>query len=371
MPLRVVRRKGTRILWITGTIEGRRIRESTGTDNPELAEIKRADREARLFKDAVAGLRPSVPFSRAVESYLSFESRGAAQVRIVTRLATVLGTRLARDIDQADADRARAMLCPSNAAPATIIRHVVSPLTSVLRHAARRGWCERPELQWPRVKPTRFSFLLPDQAEVLIGHAVPHLKPIITFMLCTGARTGETLRLDWMDVDLAGAKATFWEGETKTGARRLVSLPPRAVATLACLPRREGRVFLRDDGLPFTLRADGGGALRSGWATACRLAGLPGRERPKQPGRSPAASGAFRPDHTPHSCRHTFATWHYAVHRDLLLLARDVGWASTTMAERYAHIMPEGYQTRIRRFWGLRETGTNLAQSKRRKLEAG
>lgn len=361
MPLRVVRRKGTSILWLSGTIEGRRIRESAGTDNPDLAEIKRAEREARLFKDAVAGLRPSVPFARAAAAYLAFEPRGLAQTRIVNRLSKALSARIVRDMGQNDADDAQRALCQPDAAPATIVRHVVSPLTSVLRFAARRGWCARPELQWPKLKRTRFAFLLPCQAEALISAAVPHLKPIIAFMLCTGARTGETLRLDWRDVDLAGGKVTLWEGETKTGHRRIVSLPPRAVAALASLPRREGRVFLRDDGKPFVLRGDGGGALRAGWATACRLARLPGRERPRQPGRSPAASGCFRPDHTPHACRHTYATWHYAVHRDLLLLARDVGWKSTAIAERYAHIMPDGHQQSIAAVWGM-----NLAQPQRK-----
>lgn len=364
MPLRIIRRKGTSILWLSGTIEGRRVRESTGTDNPDLAEIKRAEREARLFKDAVAGLRPSVPFSRAAAAYLAFEPRGLAQTRIVNRLAKALGPRITRDMGQNDADDAQRALCRPGAAPATIVRHVVSPLTSVLRFAARRGWCERPELQWPKLKRTRFAFLLPDQAEALISAAAPHLRPIITFMLSTGSRTGETLRLDWQDVDLGGGKAILWEDETKTGNRRIIALPPRAVATLASLPLREGRVFLRDDGQPFVLRGDGGGALRAGWATACRLAGLPGRERPRQPGRSPAASGCFRPDHTPHACRHTYATWHYAVHRDLLLLARDVGWKSTAIAERYAHIMPDGHQHAIRSFWGI---GTNLAQAQQRK----
>src|SRR6516165_12080708 len=41
---------------------------------------------------------------------------------------------------------------------------------------------------------------------------------------------------------------------------------------------------------------------------------------------------------TPHCCRHTWATWHYAKNRDLLALQRLGGWKSLAMVTRYAHV---------------------------------
>src|SRR5262245_22568278 len=41
---------------------------------------------------------------------------------------------------------------------------------------------------------------------------------------------------------------------------------------------------------------------------------------------------------TPHSCRHTWATWHYAANRDLIVLMRLGGWNSERMGLRYAHV---------------------------------
>ena len=50
------------------------------------------------------------------------------------------------------------------------------------------------------------------------------------------------------------------------------------------------------------------------------------------------------PVHTPHDARHTWATWHHAIHRDLLKLKEDGGWSTVTMVERYAKVMPDAYR---------------------------
>jgi hypothetical protein len=53
MPLKLVKRTGSSAYWITGTVRGSRIRESTGTDDPKLAEEARAAREAESFRGAI------------------------------------------------------------------------------------------------------------------------------------------------------------------------------------------------------------------------------------------------------------------------------------------------------------------------------
>lgn len=349
MPLRVRCRKGTAFLWLVGTIKGRRVRESTNTTDAGQAEVARAAREKELYEEAVLGIRPTVPFRRAAESYLKAKKPAVSWTYAVNRLVSVLGTRATRDIDQNDADRARDVLCKANAKNSSITRAVSGPLTAILRHAARRGWCERPDLEWPERGETEFHFLLPAQATALVANAAGHLQPLLTFLLCTGVRSGEALRLDWRDVDLEGERVMLWEGGTKTGRRRVVHLNPGALTALESVEGREGRVFRRDDGEPYEYNAWTVGNIRSGWAAACARSGLPGtpiKQKHRGKGRS------FRPVHTPHDCRHTYATWHYALHKDLLLLARDVGWKSTKMAERYAHVMPAGHQAAICAFWG-------------------
>lgn len=355
MPLRVRRRKGSTFYWLVGTIEGRRIRESTGTENPEHAEIKRAAREAELFKAAIAGIRPTISFAKAAELYLKAETPGWTHVRSVGRLVRVLGQRPVREMDQLDCDRARDALLKEGAAATTISRHVVAPMTSILRHASRRGYCEWPRLDWPKITRTPFVFLLPAQAEALIAAASPHVQPVIVFLICTGVRIGEAIDLEWKDVDLKGARVILWEGKTKNGQRRVVHLNSRAIQCLASLPGREGRVFRRDDGEAYTQTDGIRSPIRTAWNSACYRAGLPGFMREKSPGSKKGIGGHFQPEHTPHDCRHTYATWHYALHKDLLLLVRDIGWKSVVMAERYAHVMPEGHRAEICAFWGVRD----------------
>lgn len=354
MPLYVRKRAGTSVLWLIGTIEGRRVRESTGTSSPSLAEAKRAAREAQLFKEAVAGVRPTVSFARAVASYLKAETPGTTQQGVVDRLVKVLGAMPTRNISQLDCDRARDALCRPGAKASTVVRTVVSPLTAILRHSARRGWCEKPDLEWPEVQATQFSFFTPAQATALIDNMAGHAQPLVLFMLCTGVRIGEAIRLDWENVDLKGCRAIFWEGQTKSGKRRIATLNPRIVAELSALPHRDGRVFRRDDGEPYGLREGHAEPIGSAWVTACHRAKLPGKALDPVPGKR---RRLFKPEHTPHDCRHTFATWHYALHRDLLKLRHEIGWSSTIMVERYAHVMADGQEDAIREFWGLPVAG--------------
>jgi integrase len=211
-----------------------------------------------------------------------------------------------------------------------------------LRHAADRGWCDTPRIATPKTPGGRTRYLLPDQAERLIDMAAPHLRPLLIFLLGTGARMAEAVYLDWRDVDLAGARAIFWADKTKAGKRRNAALPPRVVAALANIPHREGSVFLSDKrARPYAdRRGASGGQIKKGWRGALRRAGLD-------------------TELTPHDLRHSWASWHYAVNRDLLALKIEGGWSSVTLVERYAHLLPAGHDEAIRRFLG-HQAGTSL-----------
>ena len=144
----------------------------------------------------------------------------------------------------------------------------------------------------------------------------------------------EAVYLDWRDVDLVGARAIFWADRTKTGKRRNAHMPPVVVAALASLPHREGAVFLSDKGGPYADRRGAyGGQIKKGWKGALRRAEL---------------DLAL----TPHDLRHSWASWQYALDRDLLRLKIEGGWSSVLLVERYAHLLPAGHQVAIQRFFG-------------------
>ncbi|MBV1833102.1 hypothetical protein [Novacetimonas pomaceti] len=59
----------------------------------------------------------------------------------------------------------------------------------------------------------------------------------------------------------------------------------------------------------------------------------------------------FVPEHTPHCLRHTWATWHYCAHKDLLKLQADGDWSEIKTVTGYAKLMPDTYRDEIIRWW--------------------
>ncbi len=94
----------------------------------------------------------------------------------------------------------------------------------------------------------------------------PHislLETFIQFQLMTGARRGETLSLNWSDLDLDAQTAFL--AETKNGRSRKLPLRSDIVKMLHLLPRDTNQVF------PVSVDA-----LRNAWARICERADLIG-----------------------------------------------------------------------------------------------
>jgi integrase len=311
MSIKLVRRGKSPNWYIRGTVRGIAVDASTGTDRREVAEAIRAKREVELLDSSVFGRQATATFLEAAVSYM----KAGGEARYMERIDEHFGTTPLNAVDQAAIDRAAAKLYP-NAAPSTRNRQLYTPVSAVLKHAARRGLCAERRVERPAQPKGRDRYLKPGEAEVLISACAAHLRPLVIFMLYEGARVGEALYLDWREVDLGRAHVIF--RDTKNGDHRGVPLHPRVVAELANLPHREGPVFRRPDGLAYAHRSGGGGQIKTGFAAACRRAGIT--------------------DFRPHDLRHTWATWHYAANRDLGGLMRLAGWRSERMALRYAHV---------------------------------
>lgn len=347
-----------KIYYVRGTVRGQAVFETTGTDEHGLAEAYRAHREDQLWRRSVYGERAEVPFAQAAVGYIEHRKPSPRDARRVERLAELFRGIMLHQIDQNAADRAVAAICRPGAAPGTRLRAVLIPLTAVLTYAAKRGWCDRPTFERPRQPRGRTEWLTPADAIRLIEAARPALRPLIVFLLCTGARVAEALELDWRDVDLGHRSCVL--RETKNGKDRIVRLPPAAVAEIAGLAHREGTVFRRPDGEPYAdkKRAEGG-QFKTAWRLTSRRAGLV-RWSPTAPGSKviAAAAGArftavrCRPAITPHGLRHTWASWYYAATRDALRLMRCGDWSGLQLVERYAHLATSDILPSLARVWG-------------------
>jgi integrase len=178
--------------------------------------------------------------------------------------------------------------------------------------------------------------LKPTEAERLIEAGARHLRPLVIFLLGTGARVGEALWLDWANVDLDKRQVTF--PKTKNGEARSVPLHGRVVDALAALPYRVGDVFHTDESKPYarpTSEADtsAGSRIHTAFASASRRAAIP--------------------DFRVRDCRHTWATWHYQANRDLAALQALGGWKTASMVLRYAHTNVTGHAQSVENLpWG-------------------
>jgi integrase len=311
--------------WIMrGTIRGIRIEESTGTSDRRRAEEIRANREDELYKQSIYGRRATKTFAEAALSYQEIGGRhcDGGERRFLARIIRHFGTTPLGQIDLDALDRGAAKLFP-DAAPSTRNRQFYTPAIAVLRHAAARRWCASLIIKRPKSPKGRIRYLKIEEADRLIERAADHLRPLLIFLFYTGARAGEAVWLDWRHVDLARSHVDFFG---KNGDERGVPLHPRVVAALANLKHRDGEVFRRPDGRPYSRpkRPDdksAGTRIKTAFGGACRRAGII--------------------DFTPHGCRHTWATWHYAKNRDLGALQRLGGWKSIAMVMRYAHVNVE------------------------------
>lgn len=400
MPLKLFLRKfpsGRRVWYMRGTVHGpgdKQVPVYESTDQPPdqkgLANQIRQAREKELVEELIYGKGLRVTFAQLARDgvgeapgYLNFEARSAGTIARVDRLIAHFADTPLTGIDQAAADEAVTQICRAgaDAAPATKIRQVYGPLATLFAFGAveSRGWCAAKTFERPAVPKSDTPWLTPAQAQALIGAAAPHLKPLLVFLLCTGARLSEALDIDWKDVDLSAAHVMFRDSKAEKLnpdlQPRKASLPPAAVTAIANLPHRDGKVFRRDDGEPYADRErEAGGQIRTAWATACREAGLPGAVRkvkrttswtPRTARKGQRYAGRlgerqvrvtlaeqFVPAVTPHDCRHSWATWFYGLTKDPLLLQFEGGWSSADMVQRYAHLMPSDQVVEIARVWG-------------------
>lgn len=306
-------------------------------------------------------------FAQIAEAYLEFEQRHPAQIDRVVAIVAALGDVIARTIDdETIAALKKKLIKKANPSPATLRALIITPLRAVLNFGHRRKWCDKPNFELPRQRKGRTVIVTPEQAQHLIDHASAHQRDIITWLCCIGSRVEETLNLTWDwnhpegGVDLAGGRARIMQKSKRIaeGRReRIVELPPRIIAMLAQMPHREGRIFQwqttvatkRLEPRPgqhhaagrvvrqgtYAVKAKGGGGqLKTGFNAALKRAGLRGLGI------------------TPHTLRHSWASWHYAVFKDLLYLKTEGGWETLSMVERYTHLMPMGHAAQILQFWG-------------------
>ncbi len=282
MPLRKYKRG--KVWWISGTVHGQTVRESTRAYDEEVAEAIRIKREAGLVSDHVYGPKATRTFAQAVESYLK---AGGDNRFLAGTLEHFYDWRL-NDIKQSDLDEAAQTLYPT-AQPETRNRQCYTPFIAVWNHAVKQGWADVRMWQRPR-KPkgtnvVRLRSTRSGQAPVDYKHAsafVAAMSPapamLMTALFYTGLRPIEAFALQAEDVDVE--KQWLVVRSSKTGEPRGVPLHSFLCGWLPALVERavaddkSKTLFRTPRGEPYLAVQDGGGGLKSAINGARRRSGI-------------------------------------------------------------------------------------------------
>lgn len=321
------------------TVEGNRIRASSGTPDKKLAADAAVKHENRERRAAIHGPESVVTFSEAVSLYID----AGKDTRYVLKALDHFGDMLVARITAPMIRQAAQELYPK-AMPATMNRQGIAPIQAIINFAADRGLCQAVKVRrFPVAKVKRLAgdkhwLAAFQRAAVQLGN--PHIAALARFMFETGARLGQATALTWEGLDLASGAVTLATRKTGPGGgvwERRAFLTPAMVAEIANLERKGPRVFYYKNR---------NSVLRV-WKAVVRAAGIPYLDRHE-------------------AGRHGYATETIVRNKvDIPTAADGGGWKSRRlMLETYAH--GEGVQEMV-----LSVFGTPPSQKRRKGLHNG
>lgn len=299
MALKLVRRKDSPNWWVRGTIRGISVYESTGTPDPEAAEVILTIRGKEALDESIFGKKITVTFDQAAESYLTT----GGSPRFLLALRKHFGTSQLRKIRQNDLDAAALRLYP-DASPETRNRQCHTPFIAVWNHAVGNDWADIRQWRRPR-KPkgttrrrlVKRSGTVPvsyERAAEFIAAMSPAPAMVMTVLFYTGMRPIELLTLERTDVDVKARWIVV--RSSKIGEPRGVPMHEFLAPLFESLlqrPDRLAEVFRTFRGRPYTISAEGGGQLSNGIVAARRRL---------------ADKGVDITDISPYTARHTVST---------------------------------------------------------------
>jgi len=326
------RNQGPKLRWfaerkayyITWTVNGRSRKRSTGTASGEAAQIVFAEwLQKRTRRDG-----PSDPAEILVTDILAdyIKERGPKVVgketmaRAVETLARLWEGRTVAEV----ASHVDIYIKRRDRAAGTT-RRELGVLQAAINHAHKRGRITRAvAVELPPSSPPRTRWLTRQEVAKLVRAARKDPKarlyvPLFVLIgIYTGRRKEAILSLRWPQIDLKANRINFEiEGRAVTKKRRgQIPIPTPLLAHLI-RARRRGT----DLGHVLHINGKAIGNLKKGFAAACERAGLHGV--------------------TPHTLRHTAATWIMQSGVPTWEAAAFLSMSETTLTRVYGHHHPD------------------------------
>jgi integrase len=203
---------------------------------------------------------------------------------------------------------------------AATIHSEMATLRSALIRAKHAKWIEEaPAVLKPERGPPRDRWLSPDEAQALLEHSGSHhIKLFIMVALYTGARKGAILGLTWDRVSFDMERIDFTDPKERSGRKRRAIVPIEAGLLEALKEAHAGRTT------DYVIEWAGGPIknVKRAFAEACRRAGIKGV--------------------TPHTLRHTAASWAAQAGAPMWEIAGMLGHTTTEVTQRvYAKHHPD------------------------------
>jgi integrase len=321
--LRFLEKRGC--YYVVWTERGRSRERSTGTSDRKQAEIALAEFIAHRLKASGPRDPAQVLVTDVLADYA--QERGTSTSspwRIAAAVKALVPFWEGVTVGQVTGETCRAYARARQRSAGTV-RRELGVLRAAVNHAHKEGRLTRVvgfDLP-PRPEP-RDRWLTRQEAAALLRAALReprvrlYLPLFILLGLYTGARKEAILSLRWSQVDLTAGRIDFnLPGVRRTNKRRAhIPVPRRLLGTLA-------RAQVRGTELGFVVNDSGKrlGDLKRGFSSACRRAGLV--------------------DVTPHTLRHTCATWLMQRGVAKWEAAGFLGMSVETLEAVYGHHAPD------------------------------
>jgi integrase len=333
----VYRRRDSQFYWLSYKVNGRRINESTKTENRKLAEKIYAKRVTEIIEGKWFGfearkrtLREMI--ARYEAEYTSKKKHQARDRSIFKHLKFYFGEDIFLQDIEKNIGEYEDYRTSKGAMPATIVKEL--GLFKRIFNLAIKKWRwvkENPIslVEMPQVKNERVRYLSTDEYNRLLNalknEGIPKwLRPIVVIALNTGLRESNLLNMKWSWVNLFSRLIIIESTQMKNKENIGIPLTQEAVKTLKELQKIkqiEDFVFHDNGERIYPVK------LQRAFKKACDIAGVK--------------------DFRFHDLRHTFASYLRQRKIDLHVISRLLGHKDIRMTQRYAHLSVEDLREAI------------------------
>lgn len=307
---------------LSGTINGQRVRESTGTRDQHEANAIAFRKEIELLYQSLHGSTQLNPlFSTCVKRYEKDVRYNRKNQGIVDRLNEHFGSMKVLDVDQDALDQfVKQVFVDQGMAMSTCARNL-NILQAIRNHAVKARLVSKDSLPYLHIETPskhnhRMSIVDFDTRDEIIRRARQPYADVFTFLWYTGARIGCALDRTWHHREQPGMRLyTCKGGRSKLRQRREYHVPE--VAELTAMLDRRRREAQSQPGFSMgnKLFNVSDTAVRDELARICKEIGVE--------------------DFLPHDIRHCFGTYLALDDTDIVMIADLMGHDSLESARVY------------------------------------